>query len=68
MWFYFSLLDCAHFFNEIEKFQLKKSLKYFSILRPIKDNVRLEYLPSKNVWLCFIPMAWVDFTHKIEKF
>ena len=43
-------------------------MKYFSILQPIKDNVRLEYVPSKNVWLWFIPMAWVDFFIKLRNF
>ena len=44
-----------------------KSLKYFSILRPMKNNVRFEYVPWKNVCFCFIPMVWVHFSHRIKK-
>ena len=41
------MLVCGHFRNEIEIYQLKKSLKYFSILRAVKNNVRLEYVLCK---------------------
>ena len=44
-----------------------KSLKCFSILRPMKNNVRFEYVPWKNVCFCFIPMVWVHFSHRIKK-
>ena len=43
VWFYFTLIVCAHFCNEIERCQVKKSLKCFSILRPVKNHVRFEY-------------------------
>ena len=36
VWFYFTLSDWAHFCNEVEKCQLWKPMKYFSILRPMK--------------------------------
>ena len=45
VWFYFTLFVCAHFCNEIEKWQLQNSLKYFSILRRMKNNVKFEYAP-----------------------
>ena len=44
VWFYFSLLICVHLCNETEKCQLLKSLKYFSILQPMRNNVRFEYV------------------------
>ena len=39
-----------------------------SILRLMKICVRFQYVPWKNVWLCFISIASVYFSHKIEKF
>ena len=33
-----------------------------------KNNVRFEYVPQKNVWLCFNSIAGVHFSHKTEKF
>ena len=63
MWFYFTLLDLTHFCNEIEK-----SVKYSSILRPMKNNFRFEYVPWKNLWFCFIAIVWVLFSHRTKKF
>ena len=68
MSFYFTLLDCVHFCNQIEKCQLQKPLTYFSILRPVKSSIRSEYVPWKNVWFCFTPMVLVHVSHKNEKF
>ena len=65
---YIFLLDCAHFYSEIEKFQLLKSLKYFSILPPTRNNVRFENVRRKNFWFCFNSIVWVHFSHKTEKF
>ena len=31
-------------------------------------GVRFEYVPWKNVWVCFISDFWVHFSQKIEKF
>ena len=31
-------------------------------------GVRFEYVTWKNVWFCFISIAWVHFSHKTEKF
>ena len=62
--FYFTLFICAHFCNEIERCQLWMSLKYFSILGAMKNNVIFEYVPWKNVWFCFISIVWVYFNHK----
>ena len=31
-------------------------------------NVRFEFVPWRNVWFCFISIAWVHFSHKTEKF
>ena len=39
-----------------------------SILWLMKICVRFQYVPWKNVWLCFISIASVHFSHKIEKF
>ena len=39
-----------------------------SILRLMKICVRFQYVPWKNVWLCFISIASVHLSHKIEKF
>ena len=59
----FNLFVCAQFCNEIARWQLQKSLKYFSAFRPIKIVVQcwivvpcpiFEYVPWKNVWHCFI--------------
>ena len=41
---------------------------YFSILRPMKNNVRFEYFPQKNVWFCFSSIVWVQFSHNTGKF
>ena len=30
-------------------------------------GVRFEYVPWKNVWFCFISVAWVYFSHKTKK-
>ena len=68
MWFYFIVLICTHFCNKTEKCKSQKSLKYFSILLPMKNDVKFEYVPWKYVWFCFIYMVWVHFSHKIEKF
>ena len=68
VWFYFNLLVFAHLCNKIEKCQLQKSLKYFSILRPMKTNVKFEYIPWKYIWFCFISILWVHFSHKTKKF
>ena len=43
-------------------------MRYFSILRLMKNIVRFEYVPWKNVWFWFISIVWVHFSHKIEKF
>ena len=43
-------------------------MKYFTLLRPTTNNVRLEYILWKNVWFCFISIVWVHFSHKTEKF
>ena len=67
MCFYVTLLDCAYFCNEIKKCQLLKSLKYFNILRPLKNNIRLEYILWKNVWFYLLSIVWVHACHKIEK-
>ena len=56
----------SHFCNEI--CQLQKSLKYFSILRLMKNNVRFGYVPWKNVWFYFFSIVWVHSSHKTEKF
>ena len=49
----------------IEKFQ---SLKHFSTLCPMKNDVRFKYVPWKEVWFFFIFIVWVHFSHKTEKF
>ena len=33
-----------------------------------KNDVKFEYVLWKNVWFCFIFIAWVHFSHKTEKF
>ena len=43
-------------------------MKYFSILLSMKNGVKFEYVPWKNVWFCFISIIWVDFSHKTKKF
>ena len=61
---YFLSFFCAHFCNEIERCQLWKSLKYFSILGPIKSHNRFEYVQWKSAWFCFI---WLfEFTSVIK--
>ena len=37
-------------------------------IRPVKNNVRFEYVPWKSVWFCFTSTLWVHFSHKTEKF
>ena len=39
--FYFSLLVCAYFCNEIEKCHLKNALKYFIILQLMKNDFQI---------------------------
>ena len=67
MWFKFTLLDCVLFYNEIEKCQVKKSLKKFSILWPMKSNFIFDYVQRKNVWHCLTSIFSVHFSLKIEK-
>ena len=67
VWFCFTLCVCVHFCNEIERYQLWKSLKYFDILQPTKNVVRFEYFLWENVWFCFISIVWVHFNHKTKK-
>ena len=31
-------------------------------------GVRFEYVPWKNVWFCFVSIAWFHFSHETEKF
>ena len=47
MWFYLTILGFAQFCYKIANYQLQRSLKYFSISRPMKNNVRFEYVPWK---------------------
>ena len=68
VWFYFTLLVCAHFCGEIERCQLGKTFRYFNILRPMKNDIRFECFPWKNVWFWFISNDWIHFSHKTEKF
>ena len=42
-------------------------MKYFSILWAMKNDVRLKFIPWKNLWFCFIFIVWVHFSHKTEK-
>ena len=63
---YFTLLVCGHFCNEIKRCQLWRSLKYFSILRPMKNDVRFEYVPWKNVWFYFTCIGLLGFTLDIK--
>ena len=43
-------------------------MKYFSILRPKKNDVRFEYSPWKNVWFCFISIVWFTLVIKLRNF
>ena len=47
VWFYFTILVDAHFCDGIERCQLWKSLKFYIILTPVKNDVRFEYAPWK---------------------
>ena len=40
----------------------------FSILSPMKHDVRFEYVPWKNFWFCFISIVWFPFSLKTGKF
>ena len=40
----------------------------FSTLRPIKNDVRFEYVSRKNVWFCFISNVWVQLVIKLRNF
>ena len=64
IWFYFILLFCDHFFNEIEKCQLPRSLKMLYYLATNEKKVRFEDF----VWFCFISIVWIHFSHETEKF
>ena len=44
------------------------SLKYFSILQPMKDDVKFEYVPWKNVLFCFLCIAWVQLGYGTKNF
>ena len=55
----------------LRKKRKKKRLLYIDILYidgTMKNDVRFEYIPWKNVWLCFISIACVHVSHKTEKF
>ena len=34
----------------------------------MKNDVRSEYVPWKNVWFCCFSIVWVHFSHKTEEF
>ena len=68
MWFYFTLLVCTHFCNEIEKCQLYKSFKYFSILWPMKNDVRFENVPWKICDFVSFPLFGLTLVIKWRNF
>ena len=69
MWIKKSTVRFAHISFHFISFQLFvltnwkmliiKVIEILSILRPMKNDVRFEYVPWKNVWFCFISMVWV---------
>ena len=67
VWFYFTVLVCAHFCIEIERCQLWKLLKYFNILWQ-KSGVRLEYVLSDSVWFALSFVVWIEFWQEVEKY
>ena len=52
----FHFTFCVRFWYKIEKFQLQKSLKYFNILWPLKNNVRFEYVHGKMSDFVSLPL------------
>ena len=63
--FYFTLFVCTQFCNKIEWCRLKKSLKYFSILWVMKNDVRFENTPWKIS--DFISFSWFGLTLAIKR-
>ena len=55
------------FVMKLENAGNKSHWNIFSIWRPMKNYVRFEYVPWKNVWLCFASIAWVHFSRKTKK-
>ena len=68
LWFYFTLLDCVHFWNEIENCQLLKSLKYFSILWPMKIMSDLNMSLGKMSDFVSFPLFGFTLVIKLRNF
>ena len=70
---------CAHFWNKMEKCQFWKSLKYFSILKSMKNDTRFEYVPwlkknisfGKNIYnviFQYVPCYYCRKSFELKKF
>ena len=67
--FHFTLLVCTRFFNEIERCQsLWKSLKYFSVLWPMTNDVKFEYVPWSSICFCLFLLFVFTFVIKLKNF
>ena len=45
------------FCDKIEWCKFQKSLKYFDLFWPGKNDARFENVPWKNVWFCFVSIV-----------
>ena len=62
------VIVCVHFYNEIERFQLKKLMKCFSILQPIKNDVKFEYVTLKMSDFVSFPIFEFNLVIKLTNF
>ena len=43
-------------------------MRYLRILQPMKNNVRSEYAPWKNIWFCSFPFFGFNLVMKLRNF
>ena len=57
------------FFGDItDKFYFLNHWNTLTFFAKKRHDVRFEYVPRKNVWVCLISIVWAHFSHKAEKF
>ena len=64
----FHFTSLFHFFNEIERCQLRTSFKYFNILQPVKNDVRFEFVSWKKSDFVSFPLIWFTLVIRLSDF
>ena len=53
---------------KLRNFNYESHYNILIFLDKERYGVRFEYVPWKNVWFCFISIAWSRISHKTEEF